>query len=127
MTRKQSNIRRKLKRMYGSVQASRLEEVEANLKHELSAESKKLRDKKIIAERQRINTLFNTSTKSVFREFRKDKNIDDAEPPPKEAVKQFWSDIWSKEEQFNSEAKWVTELRKGYCQNVRPTVQYIKL
>ena len=86
MTRKQSNIRRKLKRMYG---ASRLEEVEANLKHELAVESKKLRDKKIIAERQRINTLFNTNTKSVFREFRKDKKIDVAEPPPKEAVKQF--------------------------------------
>ena len=88
---------------------------------------KKLRDKKIIAERQRINTLFNINTKSVFREFRKDKKIDVTEPPPKEAVKQFWNDIWSKEGQFNSEAKWVTELRKGYCQNVRPTVQRIKL
>ena len=127
MTRKQSNIRRKLKRMYGSVRASRLEEVEANLKHELAVESKKLRDKKIIAERQRINTLFNINTRSVFREFRKDKKIDVAEPPPKEAVEQFWNDIWSKEGQFNSEAKWVTELRKGYCQNVRPTVQRIKL
>ena len=81
MTRKQSNIRRKLKRMYGSVRASRLEEVEANLKHELAVESKKLREKKIIAERQRINTLFNINTKSVFREFRKDKKIDVAEPP----------------------------------------------
>ena len=127
MTRKQSNIRRKLKRMYGSIRASRLEEVEANLEHELAVESKKLRDKKIIAERQRINTLFNINTKSVFREFRKDKKIDVAEPPPKEEVKQFWNDIWSKEGQFNSEAKWVTELRKGYCQNVRPTVRRIKL
>ena len=68
MTRKQSNIRRKLKRMYGSVRASRLEEVEANLEHELAVESKKPRDKKIIEERQRINTLFNTNTKSVFME-----------------------------------------------------------
>ena len=40
--------------------------VQANLKHELKVQARILHDKKLIAERQRINTLFNTSAKLVY-------------------------------------------------------------
>ena len=126
LTWKQLMIKKKLKKIYGSTKNSRFIEVHANLKHELRIRSKKLRNKRIVKERQRINTLFNTNTKAVFREFRKDKKIDVTEPPPKEDVKKFWSDIWAKEGRFNSDAKWLQELREGYCQNARASIQSIK-
>ena len=126
LTWKQLMIKKKLKKIYGSTKNSRLIEAHANLKHELRIRSKKLRNKRIVKERQRINTLFNTNTKAVFREFRKDKKIDVTEPPPKEDVKKLWSDIWAKEGRFNSEAKWLQELREGYCQNARANIQSIK-
>ena len=67
-TRKQKIIHGKLARLYGSTKKWRLIEVEARLKHDLSVQSKILRDKKTIAERQRINS-FHSNPKNVCRGF----------------------------------------------------------
>ena len=50
LTTKQLNIRRKLQKMYGSVKTTRLQEIKAQLTHELRVQSKILRDKKKIHE-----------------------------------------------------------------------------
>ena len=79
--------------MYGSVKTTRLQEIKAQVAHELRVQSKILREKKKIHERQRINSLFNSGVKIVYREFWKDAKVDVINPPPKEAVGQFWSNI----------------------------------
>ena len=122
LTRKQQNIKRKLKRMYGSVKTSRMEEIKAQLTHELKVTSKILRDKKRVTERQRISSLFNTSPKSVYREFRKDSKVEVTTLPSKENVRQFWDNIWAKPGTFNKEASWLPKLRNEYCQNVETRI-----
>ena len=126
LTRKQQNIKRKLKRMYGSVKTSRMEEIKVQLTHELKVTSKILRYKKRVAERQRINSLFNTSPKSVYREFRKDSKVEVTTSPSKENVRQFWDNIWAKPGTFNKEASWLPKLRNEYCRNVETRIQAIK-
>ena len=74
-TKKQKYIERGLKRKYGSVKRSRLLEVEAILKHDLKVQAKILRDRKLVTERQRINSLFYSSPKNVYRDFRKNGSI----------------------------------------------------
>ena len=48
--------------MYGRVKTSRMQEIKTQLTHELKVQSKKR-----VAERQRINSLFNASPKAVYR------------------------------------------------------------
>ena len=57
--------------------------MESRLKHDLSVQSKILRDRKAVLERQRINSMFYTNPKNVYREFRKDGkvNVENAPPP----------------------------------------------
>ena len=74
-TPRQRNIQKKLKRMYGSVRTEILMEMETRLKHDLSVQSKILRDKKAVPERQRINSMFYSNPKNVYREFRKEGNF----------------------------------------------------
>ena len=76
LTQKQLNIRRKLQKMYGNVKTTRFQEIKAQLTHELRVQSKILRDKKKIHERQHINSVFNSSEKIVYREFWKDVKVD---------------------------------------------------
>ena len=56
----------------------------SRLKHDLSLQSKILRDRKAVLERQRINSMFYTNPKNVYREFRKDGkvNVENAPSPP---------------------------------------------
>ena len=93
-TYKKEIIQGKLKRMYESTRKDRLIEVETRQRHDLSVQSKILRDKKVILERQRINSLFYSSPKNVYRGFRKNGRIDVEKTPPKEDVKNFWENIW---------------------------------
>ena len=69
LTKKQYGIKEKLRNLYGNTKRASMLEVQANLKHELMVQARILYDKKLIAERQRINTLSNTSAKLVYREF----------------------------------------------------------
>ena len=75
-TRKQKIIHGKLARLYGSTKKWRLIDVETRLKHDLSVQSKILRDKKTIVERQRINLLFHSNPKNVYRGFRQNGKIE---------------------------------------------------
>ena len=72
--------------MYGSVKTNSMQEIKTQLTHELKIQSKILRDKKRVAERQRINSLFNANPKAVCREFRKDSKVEVTTPPSKENV-----------------------------------------
>ena len=66
LMKKQYVIKEKLRNLYGSTKRAKMLEVQANLKHELKVQARILYDKKLIAERQRINTLFNTNAKLVY-------------------------------------------------------------
>ena len=46
LMQKQQNIKRKLKKMHGSVKTNRVHEIKAQLTHELKVQSKVLRDKR---------------------------------------------------------------------------------
>lgn len=119
-TPKQRTIEKKLKKIYGGTGIPRLHSVQCKLKHDLAVESKKLKDKKTIHERQRMNNLFFTNPKAVYREFRQSKTTKVHNPPQPEDVKTFWEDILSKTTHFNSEAPWLNELKTEYCRNVTP-------
>ena len=93
--------------MYGSGKRTRLIEVQARLKHDLRVQCNILRNMRTVVERQRINSLFNTSAKTVDREFRREKKIEVKNPPPKEETKSFWNNIWFQEGTFNTEAEWL--------------------
>ena len=126
LTPRQHHIKRRLKKMYGSSKRTRLIEVQARLKHDLRVQCSILRNRKTIVECQRINSLFDNSVKTVYREFRREKKIEVKNPPPKEETKSFWSNIWSQEGRFNTEAEWLPKLREGYCREVRTTITNIK-
>ena len=64
------------------------------LKHDLKVQAKILRDRKLVTEGQRINSLFYSRPKNVCRDFRKNGNIKIKETPSKEEVKDFWNGIW---------------------------------
>ena len=68
-TPKQRKIEKKLKKLFGSVRKERLGEMESRLKHDLSVQSKILRDRKVVLERQRINSMFYTNPKNVHYNF----------------------------------------------------------
>ena len=123
----QLNLKRKLQKMYGGVRTTRLQEVEAQLTHELRIQSKILRDKEKIHERQRINSLFNSGAKTMYREFRKDAGVDVVNPSPKETAGYFWTNIWSQPGTFNQEASWLPDLRKKCCRDVETRTQDIKI
>ena len=48
-------------------------------------------------------------------------------PPPKKTVCEFWKSIWSQPGKFNQEAKWLPDLREGYCRNVQMHIDQIRL
>ena len=121
-TPKQKFIQKKLTRICGSTTNTRLTEVETRLEHELSVQSKIFKDKKIIAERQRINSLFHFSPKSVYRGFRKDGKIDAEKTPPAGEVKSFWENIWSRRGTFDNASEWLKEVRNGYRKDVRTKI-----
>ena len=41
------------------------------------------------------------------------------EIPTTEDIESFWKNIWGKESNFHTEAKWIKNLEKNYCKNVR--------
>ena len=126
-TKKQKYIERGLKKKYGSVRRSRLLEMEAILKHDLKVQAKILRDRKVVAERQRINSLFYSSPKDVYKDFRKNGSIKVKEAPSEEDVKNFWNGIWGHEGVYNEQNEWISKLRDNYCKDVKPTINHIKL
>ena len=127
LTKKQLRIKERQKKSYGSVKRTRLPEVQANLKHDLKVQARILHDKKFIVERQRINTLFNTNTKLVYREFRKEKRVEVVNSLSKEAAGEFPKNIWFHCGKFNQDAEWLPDLREGYYRNVQMRINQIRL
>ena len=126
-TKKQKYTERGLKKKYGSVKRSRLLEVEAILKHDLKVQAKILRDRKLVTERQRINSLFYSSPKNVYRDFRKNGSIKVKKTPSKEEVNEFWDGIWGHEGVYNEQNDWIGKSPDNYCKNVETTISDIKL
>ena len=115
------DIEHKLKKWYGKTTKENLKRVRTLLKQDLTAECEKLRKRKTINERQRINRNFSTNAKSVYRKFRADKEIQVSNPPEAENVRNFWNNIWGKETpSCNMQADWIEKLEKEYCQHVTP-------
>ena len=79
-----------------------------------------------MTERQRINSLFYSNPKNVYREFRKNGTIDIKDTPPEEEVKRFWNNIWGQEGLFNRDSKWLEELQQNYCKDVKANISNIK-
>ena len=125
-TRRQREIERKLRKKYGSTTIKRLTEIKCKLNHDLTAASKSLKDKKTILKRQRINNLFKTNPKGVYRNFRKNKTARVTDPPKPEEVNQYWSGIVSETTDYNKDAPWLEELRREYCKDVVTKIHDIK-
>ena len=119
-TTHQRNIEHKLKKWYGKMTKENLKRVRILLKQDLTAECEKLRKRKTINERQRINQIFSTNAKSVYRKFRAEEEIQVSNPPDAENVRNFWNNIWGKETPCNMQACWIEKLEKEYCQHVTP-------
>ena len=81
----------------------RLTEIKCQLNHDLRAASKRLKDKKTILKRQRINNLFKTNPKGVYRNFRKNKPARVTDPLKPEEVNQYWSGIVSETTHYNKD------------------------
>ena len=87
------------------------------LKQRLQAKVFKLKRYEQRIDQFRINRLFQQEQKKVYQEFNGEKKGDNAVPDSEES-KKFWSNIWSKNEDHNSEAEWLKELKseKGQYQ-----------
>ena len=119
-TTHQRNIEHKLKKWYGKMTKENLKRVRILLKQDLTAECEKLRKRITVNERQRINRIFSTNAKSVYRKFRAEEKIQVSNPPDAENVRNFWNNIWGKETPCNMQADWIEKLEKEYCQHVTP-------
>ena len=49
----------------------------------------------------------------------KGNNINATEILTTEDIESFWKNIWRKQSNFRREAKWIKNLEKNYCNNVR--------
>ena len=126
-TKHQRNIERKLKKWYGSTKKEILQSKKVDLKQQLTSECEKLRRRKEIEERKRINYQFKVNPKQVYRKFEGESNIDITNAPGKDKVKEFWSNIWGKPRSFNNDAEWLKTLREEYCKHVTPKAYDIDL
>ena len=115
LTKHQLTIRSKLKRWYGNTKQHTLLSKLSQLKHDLKVTSESLRNKKKLAQRNSINSLFQHNQKQIFRNW-KSKKITVEEEPTKDEIQCFWSGIWSKQTSYNKNASWLSTLEQEYCQ-----------
>ena len=125
-TKKQQLIENKLRRKYGSTTMKRLTQVKCKFNHDLRVTSKRLKDKKTIRERKRINNLFNINPKETLKLWQIQSSRSLTTPKPKE-VKQYYSNILCETTDYNRDAPpWLNELRNGYCKDVVTNIKDIK-
>ena len=65
-TRHQNTIKSKMEKWYEKISINKLKSIQATLKQELAIESQKLKRRKTVQERQRINGLFKVAPKKVY-------------------------------------------------------------
>ncbi len=105
----------KLKRKYHINNSSRLDEVTEDVKQRLVAISHRLKRYENRNEQYRINSLFKTNPKKIYRQFRHNKTEESESGasvpvPNTEAIEQYWRNIWSKPAQHNQEADWLSMI-----------------
>ena len=119
-TAHQRRIEYKLRKWYRRTTKENLTRIRTLLKQDLASACEKLRKRKVVNERQRINRLFSNNAKSVYRKFKAEEEINIKNTPSAEQVNSFWKDIWGKETPFNSQADWLKKLEVEYCKHVEP-------
>ena len=107
-----------MEKWYGNLTKRRLHQIQLRLKQELKVESHRLRNKKLIQERRRINRLFQVATKTVYRELKGESAKAVNEMPTKEGMEEFWSSLWGKPTEHNKNSPWIKELEEEYCKEV---------
>ena len=92
-TKRQINIERQVRKHFGRTTKENLEENKMKLKQSLKCEAEKMRRRKVIEERKKINCKFSTNSKSVYREFRKKDDFHVKTLPSKEDLTEYWEGI----------------------------------
>ena len=114
-------MKNQLKKRFGKATKENLLDKQMQLKQELKSETEKVRRRKTLDERKRINYRFSKNPKSIYREFRKTSSIKVSEPPTKEEMTQFWKGIWRTEITHNINAEWLKHCQDEYCKNAKAT------
>ena len=69
-TQHQHHVKRKMEKWYGNLTKRGLHQIQLRLKQEQKDESHRLKNKKLVQERRRINRLFQVAPKTVYRELK---------------------------------------------------------
>ena len=104
-----------MEKWYGKISVNKLKSIQATLKQELAIESQKLKRRKTVQERRRINGLFKVAPKKVYRFMKGDGGKSVSEMPTKQRINNVWGSLWSIPVLHNSEAPWLEKLRQEYC------------
>ena len=117
-TRHQRTIERKINKWYGSTKQETLQFRKVDLKQQLKTECEKLRRRKEVEERKRINYQFKTNPKQVYHKFKGEATVNITNSPTTEDIRDFWYNIWSVPRVFNSETQWLDVLREEHCKDI---------
>ena len=114
----QLKLKQVFTKRYGDFRLKTLQFKLSILYQNLKAKSTELKYNKQRIERKSINNKFRKNPKAVYRSM-KGNNLNATEIPTTEDMESFWKNIWGKESNFHKEAKWIKNLEKNYCNNVR--------
>ena len=107
----------RLKKWYRRTSRENLESVRGELKHELTTYTSKLKKRRTVEQRDRINKEFSLNPKNVYRKFKTDENIEIKDTPSRDNVTSFWKGIWGNNKEYKTHAEWLPLLEKEYCKN----------
>ena len=117
LTKRQINIKMRLKKWYSNTKSVTLKAKLAELKHNLKVTSEFLRNKKLVSKRNSINKRYQLNQKGIFREWKNEK-IEINSVPSITEVEKLWSSLWGKKTSYNKNAKWLPTLENKYCPNI---------
>ena len=118
--------RRALMRKYKFKSNDDIPPVTEKLKQQLLANYKSQRIRRFEKRRKFYsqNKMFKENTKRFYRELGK-KTIEISEPPGKEALESFWTNIWEKEKRHNERAEWIKQTENENQQT--PTQEWLEI
>ena len=93
---------------------SRPEEFLDTLKQKLSLKSQRLARYNKALRRKIDNDLFHNSEKVFYRNLNKKQDTINSEIPEKEALLNYWTDLWKKKESHNEEAEWLSDVENRW-------------
>jgi hypothetical protein len=89
-------------------------EIKDTLLQKLNIYSKRLKRYKNNKQRKFENKLFRNNEKLFYKNLADNKTQNNNGIPNINEIKEFWSNIWSNEVQFNNQAKWIPNLKMRY-------------